>query len=245
MKKKNGGSFVTPDRLKEIFDSLPEKAKKRGIEVPIYGFSMSTKSFLFYLSDPSYITQLANKSLKENGGLMNDLFVTQKYYPQHLSFFDFKMHEDKKLTERYGVPFHLVHNDANVFIEPNNQTEVIGFNEIFTKRAYSNWEILNNQTNKSYSQDPWICHNLSTSIVFEGNYMTAFGLVTMNSVTGKFRMTKPLALVSGGIKNLMMYLKRKSRKYLGKSFMWFLFGMIMTSVLAVSVNIMIQKYKTI
>lgn len=94
---------------------------------------------------------------------------------------------------------------------------MVGFHEVFTKRSYNNWEIWNNYTDKSLSQDPWICHNISTSVLFEGNYITAFGLVTLNQVTGKFRMMKPLAFVSGGIKNLINFLKSRASAFKWKS----------------------------
>lgn len=45
---KKHGRFVTPDKLGELFEKVPQKDRKKGIEVPLYGFSMSTKTFLLY-----------------------------------------------------------------------------------------------------------------------------------------------------------------------------------------------------
>lgn len=84
---KRSGKFITPDRLPEIFEKLSDKEKRKGIEIPVYGFSMSNKTYVLYAKDPNYITKLLNKAIKSNGGLMHDLFVTQKYYKQYISLF--------------------------------------------------------------------------------------------------------------------------------------------------------------
>lgn len=120
---------------------------------------------------------------------------------------------------------------------------MIGFHEVFTKWEYNIFE--NFFRSNKYSQDPWVNYNLSTSILFEGNYITAFGLVTLNQATGTFRMSKPLAFVSGGLKNLLVYLKKWANKYFGKTLLWFGFGFLMTTIFCISVQIMMEKYQTI
>lgn len=190
-------------------EKLPEKKQLAGIEVPLHGYSMSLKSDLLFQSDKYIMTKLYSKALNKNGGIMPDLFVINRFYPQYLRWFTNKMTPNETFTERYGVPFYMYHNGVKVLVDPTNKTDMFGFEEVFTKRAYSNWEILSNHMDNSYSSDPWITHDMSTSILFEGEYITAFGLVTYNAVKGKFRMGKPLAFISGGIMNVVKYLKSR------------------------------------
>jgi len=58
-------------------------------------------------------------------------------------------------------------------------------------------------------------------------------------------MAKPLAFVSGGLQNLLQYLKSRANKYLGKTLLWLGFGFLMTTIFCISVQIMMEKYKTI
>ena len=77
--------------------------------------------------------------------------------------------------------------------------------------------------------------NLSTSIVFEGtSCISAFGLISYNSHTGKFRMRNPLAFISGGINNLIEYLRERKNNALLNCVKWLGFSLIVTGVFLLS-----------
>lgn len=209
LEEQNEGSVVTPEQLKTIFKDLPEGAS---MELPVYGFSMSLKSDLMTKKDYRQMIESASFSLPE-------LIVENRFYDDPLFF-------TNKLTyctepERFGTNFWLNGEvDKKCKIEPTVTTELVGFNEVFTKRSFSLTERWSNNYDKSYSIDPWITSNLATSILFEGECVTAFGLVSYCTTTDSFKMSNPLAIFSGGIKDVISFFKDRASARMNSLLKW-------------------------
>ena len=141
------------------------------------------------------------------------------------------------LRELYGYKFAIEHKgEKYLFIEPYLRTELIGFPEFYHKKRIGFFEKFWDNFTAFVSTDPfipfrgdWTRGNYSSSILFEGDYVTAFGLVSYQVSNDTFTMTKPLAIVRGGVDALKEYFRAKRGEKIGKGVVLAYVAIILTA----------------
>jgi hypothetical protein len=198
--------------------------KKSGKELMIMGYAFSLRTMLRYNSDHA---QLNPGIIAYPTTLPKELMVVNKFYRTNV--FAGPIREDFGLKEIFGFKFALQHKTSKfLFIEPFTKTELIGFPEFYhkkTDRWY--WRLMNWMSSLS-STDPFITYDLSSSILFEGDYVTAFGLVSYHTSDDSFSMTKPLALVKGGIDALRDFFQIKKTEKVANAYVFTILAMVAT-----------------
>lgn len=186
--------------------------KKAGRELLVMGYAVSFKNWM--LLDQGLL-KINPKMTNYLTGFPQEIVVLNKFYPHGGSGGNI---EDLKLRELYGYKFAIEHRGGKyMFIEPFLKTELIGFPEFYHKKRTGFMDKFWDTIGSITSTDPFIVHNYSSSILFEGDYITAFGLVSYQVSNDSFTMTKPLAIVRGGVDALKEYFKTKQYEKTGKS----------------------------
>lgn len=199
--------------------------KKAGKELMVIGYAFGMKSLLLYALDNA---QTHPMIAAYPNSLPKELMVVNKFYPTNV--FAGQIKEDLSLKETFGVKFALQHKtNKYLFVEPFTRTDLIGFPEYYHKKTdkwywrFTNWCRSLNSTN------PFITYDLSSSILFEGDYITAFGLVNYQVSNDCFSMTKPIAIVKGGIDALRDHFQIKMTEKAANTYAYTVFALLATA----------------
>lgn len=197
-------NLLGPEDLKEEFKNMTDDEKKQGKELLVMGNSLSYQTYLFKQAGKFKIEKPLVDYLNE---LNNEIMVTNRFYPNYVIWIG---NEDKSMRETFGNKF-AIENDPSrrLLIEPYLNTEMLGFSEFFHRKRTKWYQRLWDGIAWLFSTDPYLTYSFSSSILFEGDYITAFGLVSYNIDRDAFTMTKPLAVVKGGIYQLVTYFREK------------------------------------
>lgn len=194
---------------------------KAGRELLVMGYSLSYKNWMLIDQGLLNINPGMTNYLK---GFPQEIMVVNKFYPYSSGI------EDERLRELYGYKFAIEHKgEKYLFIEPYLRTELIGFPEFYHKKRIGFFEKFWDNFTAFVSTDPFILHNYSSSILFEGDYVTAFGLVSYQVSNDTFTMTKPLAIVRGGVDALKEYFRAKRGEKIGKGVVLAYVAIILTA----------------
>lgn len=196
--------LCSPDNIKDMFKDMDEDMMSAGKELLVMGYSLSYKNWMLMNQGLININPQMTNYLS---AFPQEIMIINKFYPHGLN------QEDQRLREFSGYTFAIQHKgDKCLFIEPYSKTELIGFPEFYHKKRIGFLEKFWDSVGSIASTDPFICHNFSSSILFEGDYVTAFGLVSYKISNDTFTMTKPLAIVRGGVDALKEYFRMKSNE---------------------------------
>lgn len=206
-------NFITPDSLQKEFEKMTDKEKKIGKELMVTGYSLSLKTWILMSKNKASISPKLTKYLE---GIPRELAVVDRIYPN--------------LTAEYktwGNKFAIQHrSDDIMFIEPFEKTHMIGFEEFYHKKGLSLREFFSSLASVK-SEDTG--KDLSSCILFEGDYVTAFGIVKYQVSDDKLSMTKPIAIVKGGMEALWNFFKQKRNEKAGQVYGFLVFATILTA----------------
>ena len=201
---------MAPENLKDYFKNMTDEEKSIGKELWVIGYALTYKSWILREANKLNIKGALSKYLQ---GLPQEIMVVNKFYNQTMFGIGF---EDQFYRETIGYKFAIEHMTKDrLLIEPYIRTELIGFPEFFHKRSNTWYQRLSDSVSSLTSTDPFINYSYSSSILFEGDYITAFGLISYNIDSDTFTMTKPLAIVKGGIEALKNYFSMKFNEKAG------------------------------
>jgi len=130
----------------------------------------------------------------------------------------------------YGYKFAMQHTGGKtLFVEPFIQTKMLGFPEFYHKKRTSWVERVGDLFSFFTSTDPFQTYSFSSIVLFEGDYVAAFGLVNYQLSTDTFTMTKPIAIIKGGLDTLQNYFKQKASEKFSKAASLSIFAGIFTA----------------
>mmetsp|Transcript_23679 Transcript_23679/g.21044 ORF Transcript_23679/g.21044 Transcript_23679/m.21044 type:complete len:193 (+) Transcript_23679:193-771(+) len=185
---------------------MTDGEKRNGKEILVIGYAMSIKTWK-KMQNPDM------KFSKEVSNYLTDL-------PRELAHVDMIYPTIGDEFNTWGSKFAIQHKSKKIlFIEPFQKTHMIGFNEFYHKKGWSFWDIFD-------STDPNLFKNLSSFILFEGDYITTFGLVKYQLSEDSFSMTKPIAIVRGGIDALVHFFTMEKNEKMAKFMGFFGLGMV-------------------
>ena len=195
---------LAPEDVRGQFENMTEKQRKLGAELCVMGYSLSFKSYILREAGKLNLKKLMNEAIT---GLPQEIMVVNKFYPQHIFSIGY---ENKTYRETYGYKFAIEHMTADrLLIEPFIKTELIGVPEFYHKKRAKWYQRFVDMMDSITSTDPFVDYSYSSSILFEGDYITAFGVVSYNIDTDKFTMTKPIAICKGGLDTMKAYFAKK------------------------------------
>lgn len=215
--------LINPDCIEEEFKNMTDDEKRVGKELMVMGYALSYRSWLLLEQDLLKVSPDLSNYLV---GLPKELMVVNKFYPQ--SIFGI-MGEDIHYRDTYGYKFAIQHKGGkSLFIEPFMRTQLIRFPEFYHKKNtrwhQRFWSFIVSLS----SHDPFKNYSSSSCILFEGDYITAFGLVNYQVTNDTFTMTKPVAIVKGGIDSLRSYFEEKATEKGSKAYSFLISSLLFT-----------------
>ena len=152
--------------------------------------------------------------------------VVNKFYNKTIFGIGF---ENQLYRESIGFKFSIEYMTKNrLLIEPYIRTELIGFLEFFHERSNTWYQKLSDSMSSLTSTDPFINYSYLSSMLFEGDCITAFGLVSYDIDSDTFTMTKPVTIVKGSIEALKNYFKIKFNKKMGTVYVLTIVSILLT-----------------
>lgn len=236
----DNNSLINPDCIEEEFANMTEDEKRIGKELMVMGYALSYRSWLLLEHDLLKVTPALSNYLV---GLPRELMVVNKFYPQ--SIFGI-LAEDINYRDTYGYKFAIKHkNGKSLLIEPFMRTQLIDFPEFYHKKSTKWHQRLWDSLVSLFSNDPFTNYSSSSCILFEGDYITAFGLVNYQISNDKFTMTKPIAIVKGGLDSLRNYFINKASEKGSKAYSFLVSSLLLTIGSAVCFFVARHYYKQV
>lgn len=203
---------------------MTDEQKKVGKEILVMGYALSYKSWIMLDQKLLQITpDLTNYMM----GLPKEIMVINKFYPQ--SIFGI-LGEEELFRDTYGYKFAIQHKGTrSLLIEPYIRTELLGFPEFYHKKRTKWYQRFWDMVNSWSSTDPFENYSYSSCILWEGDYVTAFGLVSYQASNDTFTMTKPIAIVKGGIDALKNYFAKRAAEKGAKSYIYLISAVFLTT----------------